>query len=40
MTFVTAGLSAGERVATGVAAFVDAERRLRAKATEHAAGAP
>lgn len=40
LTFVTSGLSAGERVATGLACFVDAERRMRAEAPPHTAGAP
>jgi multidrug efflux pump subunit AcrA (membrane-fusion protein) len=37
MTFVTSGLAPGERVATGLACFVDAEHRMRAEATEHTA---
>lgn len=40
VTFVTSGLAPGERIATGLACFVDAERRLSAHAAEHTAGAP
>lgn len=40
ITFVTSGLEAGERVATGLARFADAEQRLCAGPTEPAAGGP
>jgi hypothetical protein len=40
ITFVTSGLSSGERVAARLAVFVDAERRLHDEASQRSPGAP